>query len=450
MNHTLCDLNALTDEITTLCGHLDAAEFRLLELIRELDECAPWGLWEMKSCAHWLNWKCGIALGAAREKVRVARALPGLPRVCEAFRSGRLSYSKVRAITRIATPENDASLVEIALSATAAHIEQIVRKYRQVEYLQSADQALVMHLNRTLTYYWAEDGAMVLQGRVTPEAGAVLIRALQRADANLESAPEASREARQADALASLADCYLAAEFTSVDGGASADRFQITVHVSAATLRLDGAIDPNDPPALEDGPVLAPETVRRLACDAGIVALVEAATGEPLAIGRKTRSITPALRRALKRRDVGCRFPGCTNTRFVDAHHIEHWADGGETRIDNLVLLCRHHHRLLHEGGFTVARTHGAIAPCRPAGINRAGAELRFRDPHGVPVLSTGETRLRGNVRSLFESAAERGIEIDAQTTVPQWYGERPDYDHIAWVLRPDLPVGCAMTPIPD
>src|SRR5580765_7728740 len=124
------DLDSLADEITTLCGHLDAAEYRLLELIRQFDGMAPWGLWELKSCAHWLNWKCGIALGAAREKVRVAHALPGLPKISAAFQEGQLSYSKVRALTRIATSENEGLLVEMGLAATAAQIEKIVRKQR--------------------------------------------------------------------------------------------------------------------------------------------------------------------------------------------------------------------------------------------------------------------------------------------------------------------------------
>jgi len=562
------DLQALTDEITTLCGHLDAAEYRLLELIRELDERAPWGLWEMKSCAHWLNWQCGIALGAAREKVRVAHALSGLPEISAAFREGRLSYSKVRAITRIASAENEASLVEIALAGTAAHIERIVRQYRTVERLQAADAAMALHESRSLTYYWAADGALVIHGRLPPEQGAVLIRALERAERNGESRHDDPRDARSADALALLAECYLSSASTltnaeidreasdrlassatasarstarrvpavgevedseprtavdatgastseaarasrasllarrgdrtaSVDVSApvtSADRFQIVVHVSAETLRRDGAIDPDDPPSIEDGPALAPETVRRLACDASIVSLIESAHGEPLAIGRKTRVISPAMRRALKRRDGGCCFPGCTNTRFVDAHHIEHWADGGATRLDNLVLLCRHHHRLIHEGGFSIERCGNALdagsdstqpdasPPPRHNGsaqpeataqpdanaihdlrrgddrplaldvtrdvphrlgrsrraIDRARPALRFRDPHGRPVSTTAETRFRGNVASLFANHVERGIAIGPDTTVPEWYGERPDYDHILWVLRPE------------
>ena len=158
------DLDRLTDEITTLCGHLDAAEYRLLELIRDLDERAPWGEWEVKSCAHWLNWKCGIAIGAAREKVRVAHALVDLPLVCEAFREGRLSYSKVRAISRVANEGNEAFLVEMALSATAAHIEKIVRQYRQVERAQEVEKGVM----RALSTYWDDDGCLVLRGRLPP------------------------------------------------------------------------------------------------------------------------------------------------------------------------------------------------------------------------------------------------------------------------------------------
>jgi hypothetical protein len=389
-------------KITTLCGHMDAAEYRLLELIRRFDEIAPWGLWELKSCAHWLNWKCGIALGAAREKVRVAHALPGLPKISAAFREGRLSYSKVRALTRIAKPENEGLLVEMGLSATAAQIEKIVRLQRSVERLKAADHAMALYESRSLTYYWADDGALMVQGRLTPEQGALLIEALER---NLE--PGEGRAARRADALIEL----LAPDSDS-------KHFEVTVHVSAETLKADGGIDSEDPPMIEDGPVLAPDTVRRLACDAGIVPLIEGANGEALAIGRRTRTITPALRRAVKRRDAGCRFPGCTNTRFVDAHHIRHWADGGETRLDNLVSLCRHHHRLIHEGGYRVKRMiDGAFV---------------FYDPRGLVVPITGEKRFRGNVHALFAT----DVAIDAKTTTPNWDGNSPDYDHVLWVMN--------------
>jgi hypothetical protein len=412
------ELESLTNEIMELCGHMDAAEFRLLELIRRLDESAPWGAWSMKSCAHWLNWRCGIALGAAREKVRVAHALVALPAISGAFREGRLSYSKVRAITRVATPENEATFVHLCLSATAAQIEKIVQKYRLCERIQAARTALGAYDARTVTHYWADDGSLVLQGRLPPEIGAVVAQALERASAGMDL--DAASEQRRADALALLAERYLAAPLAEGEAASGADRFQVTVHVSAETLRQDGAIDPDDPPGIEDGPVLAPDTVRRLACEAPIVALVESASGEPLAVGRKTRLISPGLRRALKRRDGGCRFPGCPATRFVDAHHIEHWADGGETRLDNLVLLCRHHHRLQHEGGYR---------------IERCEAELRFLDAASQPIPITSEKRSRGNVSDLM--APHAGLGIDHRTTTPDMGWEKPDYPYILSVIRP-------------
>lgn len=132
-------VNALADEITALCGHIHAAEYRLLELIRELDQKNPWGTLEVVSCAHWLNFRCGIALGAAREKVRVAHALPTLPAIKAAFRDGKLSYSKVRAITRVATPETEHDWLQVAASATAAQVEKIMRRVRQAVSL--ADRA---------------------------------------------------------------------------------------------------------------------------------------------------------------------------------------------------------------------------------------------------------------------------------------------------------------------
>ena len=168
--------------------------------------------------------------------------------------------------------------------------------------------------------------------------------------------------------------------------------------------------------------MLAPATVRRLACDAAMVPIIESASGEPLAIGRKTRVISRALNRSLKRRDRGCRFPGCCNTRFVDAHHIEHWADGGETCLDNLVLLCRHHHRLLHEGGYS---------------IERADAAIVFRDPMGNVIPACAETRSRGDVFALFAAHERVGIVIDSDTITPDWYGERPDHAHILSLLGP-------------
>ena len=396
-------VETLIDEIMVVCGNIQAAEYRLLELIRRLDKLRPWRECEMPSCAHWLNWKCGIDLVTAREKVRVAHALPRLPLISEAFRDGRLSYSKVRAVTRVATPENESELLAVAVENTASHVEKVAKSYRQADRLQDARAAFNAYRLREFCCHTTDDGSLVFAGRLPPEVGAMLLQALDRGaqwlfrgqlheqgesqiDARIQDVPLIER---RADALAALAERFLAQPPQEDEGLNTADRFLVTVHASAESLPEYAQIDPRDPPQVEDGPVLAAETVRRIACDCGVVPLFETAEGEPLNIGRKSRTIPPAMRRALKRRDRGCRFPGCVNSRFVDGHHIQHWADQGETKLSNLVLLCRHHHRLLHEGGYYVVpdgvefifcRGDGELVPRKPTPLrsrSEAGALLR-------------------------------------------------------------------------
>ena len=177
-------------------------------------------------------------------------------------------------------------------------------------------------------------------------------------------------------------------------------------------LRTDGATGRAE---FEDGPYLGPDTARRLSCDASLVPMIDDAEGEPLSIGRKSRSIPPAMRRALKARDKGCRFPGCCQRSFVDGHHIHHWADGGETSLGNLVLLCRRHHRLVHEGGFDVRST--------------AEGRLTFIRPDGVPVP---EVPLPMRASETVEAKNRRaGLTADAQTCQSQWDGQDMDY-HMA------------------
>jgi Domain of unknown function (DUF222)/HNH endonuclease len=190
------------------------------------------------------------------------------------------------------------------------------------------------------------------------------------------------------------------------------DRHQIVIHVDAETLH-DGCAGRCE---LEDGPSLPVETVRRLACDASVVDILENRDGEPLNVGRKTRSIPPALRRALNARDRGCRFPGCSNARYVDAHHIEHWAKGGETKLSNLVQLCRFHHRQVHEGRVVVQ-------------VLDDGA-LRFVRPNGESFDSVApdHTRPLSDWRQLPERHEQEGIHIDKKTATTRWRGETMDY----------------------
>jgi hypothetical protein len=348
---------ALVAEITTLAGHLNAANARFLALIAELERRRGWAEWGVKSCAHWLNWKCGIDLGAAREKVRVALALGKLPQVAAAMTEGRVSYAKVRAMTRIADVRNESYLLNIALHGTASHVEDVVRGYRRALDAAELSREAVQQRDQSLWWHTEPDGSLVIRGRLPAEAGALFVRALQAAADSLPIPKDVSAETssedlqrsrkRRVEALATLAESFLAKGPRDVSGS---DRQQIIVHVDVETLthRHAGRCE------LEHGPSIASETARRLSCDASVVRILENERGEPLDVGRRTRTIPPGIRRALQARDKGCRFPGCCFKRYVDGHHVRHWADGGETKLSNLITLCRFHHRLVHEGQVVV------------------------------------------------------------------------------------------------
>jgi len=364
-------IDELAIEICTLAGHINAANHRLLLLIAEFDQRNGWSDGGTQSCAHWLNWKCGIAMGAAREKVRVARALEKLPKVSAAMASGALSYSKVREITRVGNAANEDYLLTIAEHGTAAHVERLVRAYRRCQEAEELSREQRQQENRRVSYRYDDDGSLVLICHLPAETGALVMNALDIAVDGVpayEDVPAGtSRERvafsrRRADALARVAESFLAHDVLESPG---TDRQQIIVHVAAETLRTSqaGCCE------IEHGPSIPAATARRFSCDASLVTLVEDKDGEPLNVGRKTRIISAPLRRLLTARDKGCRFPGCANARYIDMHHIKHWANGGETKPSNLVSLCRFHHRAVHEGGFDVQiLDDGALRFVRPNG----------------------------------------------------------------------------------
>ena len=275
----IAELDRLGDEIAELSAHLEAATARLLALIREFDARGGWNT-GFRSCAEWLAWRVGLAPGAAREHVRVARALGTLPALAEALRRGELSYAKVRALTRVATPETEARLLAVGRAGTAVHVERIVRGWRRVDRQAEAREAARQHAGRALHVYQDEDGTVVLRGRLTSEVGALLLRALDAARETLYQrrravAPPASdpatepptRPQQQADALALLAETAL---HQALDPGAPGERYQVVVHVDAAVLA-----DPEQPgqSVLEDGPRVPAGTSQRLACDASRVVM---------------------------------------------------------------------------------------------------------------------------------------------------------------------------------
>jgi hypothetical protein len=417
----------LGEDIAALASRLHAATYDLLLMLRRFDEQSGWNNGFL-SCAHWLSWRTGIDMGAAREKVRVARALPALPRLSGALQRGEISYAKVRALTRVATPANEQKLLDLAYTATASQVERVARAWRRCDRLEAAREDQQRRLSRSVRTRVDEDGMVLLHARLTPELGAIVQRALEAAaerlyqESNEAAAPDSIAEEvswaqRQADALGLIAECALQAD---LDRGTAGDRYQVVVHMDFDDVRADaGAVL-----ELEDGGIrVSAETSRRLSCDASLVVMREAPDGTVLDVGRKTRTVPTPIRRALTARDGRCRFPGCTGRR-CDAHHITHWADGGATSLDNLMLLCRRHHTLLHEGGLTVKRdVFGGLTFVRPDG---RVIEAAPRTPVGCggPLTATGS------------AAALR-----------RWDGTRFNLGYVIDVLRPQ-PAGWIPGPL--
>jgi hypothetical protein len=425
-------LDRLGDEIAELSVHLDAATARLLELIREFDTRGGWNN-GFRSCAAWLSWRVGLDMGAARERVRVAHALETLPRLARALERGELSYAKVRALTRVATPETEERLLAVGRAGTADHVERIVRGWRCMDRKAEAMEDARRHRSRSLEMYHGHDGMLVVRGRLSPEVGAVLVQALAaarealyrraRAQAGEAARTDVSAETptmaqQQADALGLLAETAL---HHGVDSGAPGGRYQVVVHVDAPVLADPDAAGQS---SLEDGTCVSAETSRRLACDASRVVMRHARDGRVVEVDAATRTIPPALRRALHHRDRGCRFPGC-GAGFGQGHHIRHWAQGGPTKLSNLALLCRRHHRAVHEEGYQVHR--------------QSNGELQFRRPDGqlLPQVPANP-EIRGDFVQILRARHEaEGLELHARTAMSGWLGERLNVHYAIDVLHP-------------
>jgi hypothetical protein len=415
----------LSREIADLAAHLDAATHRLLTCIRQFDEAGGWYEQGAASCAHWLAWRIGLDPATAREKVRVARALGKLPAIDEALRVGKLSYAKARALTRVATPDTEAKLLEVAVVATGAQLERLCRGYRRA---LAPDEALEPE-ERSVRRRDLPGGTVKLEMVLSPDEADLILRALDRAREVVHGETDVSAEARKrdgrqqdvsaetsapgstwpsrADGMVALAENFLAGNPATGNGG---ERFQVMVHVDQDPLAPDGVVAAT----LDNGTRVSAETFRRIACDCGLVAT--AGDGAELNIGRRARSIPPAIRRALTLRDRGCRFPGCTHSRFLHGHHIQHWLHGGETSVANLALLCTFHHHLVHEGGWTIAR-----------GEN---GELAFSAPDGHVLPAEPPRQMVEDVlESLHEWATDRGLDLGPDSNLPLWDGTRPDYD---------------------
>ncbi|MEE9321722.1 MAG: DUF222 domain-containing protein [Granulosicoccus sp.] len=382
------DTGKVAIRMRELSRALDRGTCRLVLLLPQFDRQKEWKSIGARSCTAWLNSECGISPSAGNDRLRVAYALENLPIITQLFQLGELSWSKVRALTRIATPDNERTLASRALDMSASAIEQLSRQYRDKrtrDQLEDEDaKAVAAEENRAMHYYLGEDGMVHIKALLAPLAGAAFLKSMARAEdvlyesmaVQLAGAPEStakptSRQLR-ADAMMLMAEVNFAAAQTDIR---TADRYQVMVHVDAATLQQ--TLDNPDPfksasavsrdtgdthsshsvcAHIENGFAIAASTARRLVCDCSISTLVSK-DGEPMSIGRKSRVWPAAMRRAILARDRHCQFPGCDASRHVDVHHIRHWVDGGETSVENGVTVCAHHHRLLHEHGYRVERT---------------------------------------------------------------------------------------------
>ena len=608
----------LAAEITTLAGHLNAAQYRFLKLLDEFDREQGWTGPGVRSLAHWLSWKCGIGELVAREKVRVARALRELPLTDASFERGQISYSKVRAMTRAATPENEAQLLNIARHGTAEHMERLVRVYRRCRKRAETSPGETERRREERFYCFDEDDeTTVFGGRVSAEQGRLLMKALDAMVAEMEadereaddvpqtdvahravdthqadnkpeacgeprtdeiskvdhpgktdhhspndtpesaenvsaetpvtesgvggssesSAPAPGRNVsaetseagsgasvsaetpaadsgknvsaetfsdgrssvgphepqepqepdrpplkplrvRRATALAQIAEHYLATRNRGAGATPlrSSDAYQVFVHVNANDAHPDNRINGGHTTYTDDRRCLAPHVARQLACDASRRTVLENERGEVLNIGRRSRIVPWHIAHALRIRDGGCRFPGCNQHRWTDAHHIRHWADGGETSLENLVTLCRYHHRELHRGEYRIERGAGgelifmdaqqqAIPPAihpqfgdefdsgRSDGSGGVACAADTPDSPGAPdiadtadtaAVTTDATTAADRLEQLQAEHRRRGVKIDKSTAVTRWAGERMDYSTaIEWLLNRDGIVVC-------
>jgi hypothetical protein len=425
-------LPELARAITAGAVRLAAATAAWLRMVAEFDEREGWHGVGIASCAHWLAWQCGMSPVTAREHVRVARALRGLPRIAAAFSNGRLSYAKVRALTRIAAPDCEVALLDFALSATASQTERFCRAWRRVDD-DAGNPEGKPELGESFEYWRDDEGYLTVKIRMRPEAGdpfLARIDSLAEREARRERAQNKKAQAgheriraaggtvdravaqrclddqtaglvrertaaRRIAAMGSLAEARVSMDRRPGDP----PRREVVVHVDAAVLADDTAAGRAH---YEGGGAITGAQARRMLCEATVVVMLERGR-EPLAVGRRKRRATKGQSRALLHRDGGCARPGCPETRIerLHAHHMRHWLFGGRTDLTNLVLLCDTDHGLVHDHDLTLSRQGGRLIVLTPDGRHIWGtADAAFST--GLPGVDTQRTTERAAAKDPF------------------------------------------------
>jgi hypothetical protein len=440
---TPAQLEALGDEIATFAARIDVAEHALITRLRAFDAHEAWGPTGFLSCAAWLSWRIGIGIKAAREKVRVARALGSLPKVDALFARGELSYSKVRAITRAATPETEQYFIDVAMHATATQIEQLAHAYQRVHNLSGDSWQQQLGRRRFMRRCETPGGMIRIEMQLPPEEAALVWNAMQSAmdqrdeapaeasdpptapvttQASAEAQPRESGEAveeRRADAVVDVARAYLQHRPRTLGSG-----YELVVITTPEQLENgSGGVGG----FLPDGTPVPLHVARMLAGDGSRVDVVMGKDGELLDVGRRTRTIPSAIARGLWLRDGGCRVPGCGRKRHLHAHHVHGWAEGGPTRLSNLVLVCSGHHRMIHEGKLSSAIRERKIV----------FADQKGRDIPGVPLSAASGHDLEE--LELFLREAE--LHLDPSINRSKWDGTHVEVSEMLdWMLLAEQP----------
>jgi hypothetical protein len=386
-------LERLEEEISSFAGRLASSTATWLCWIAAYDAREGWAGWHAKSCAHWLNWRCGVSIRTAREHVRVARALEHFPLIRQTFLVGEISYSKVRAITRVAIPENEDYLVQLALDGTASQVERVCGGMRRRDRHEEEDAKNAID-NRYVKYVNNSDGtATITITAPVAQAKQAHTAILDRADAHVTQ--ETGSGATRGDTIARLGGMpRVRAEIAcaQLDGTIAATEMPTTDLLLIVDHDLFDSDAPDDAECTFDHERVAPLVAKRLACDARLQLAVEDAVGDALGIGRASRIVPRHVRRAMERRDKNmCRFPGCDATRRLHAHHVIHWLDGGPTELDNLVSLCHFHHQAVHEGGWNIESTQpGVFQFTDPTGFDHRVPQLNIKSARALPKTENG------------------------------------------------------------
>jgi hypothetical protein len=408
-------LDALGDEIATFAARIDVAEHALITRLRLFDAHEAWGRAGFKSCAEWLSWRIGLGITAAREKVRVARALGILKKVDALFGRGELSYSKVRAITRVATVESEQDFIDVAEHATASQIERLARAYQRVRDAERGPMELPRNHRRFVRRSETLDGMVRLELQLPPEEAelvwSAMTSAMDREPASAQASAGAPAPAndnqdledRRADAVVDVARAYLQHRPRTLGSG-------YDLVVITTKNQLDRGHD-GVGGWLHDGTPVPLQMARMLASGGARVDVVMGKDGELLDVGRRTRQIPSAIGRALWLRDGGCRAPGCGRRRHLHAHHIQGWAEGGATKLSNLVLVCTGHHRMLHEGKLSA---------------EVQDQQIVFRNQSGHTIPATAPSAATGHdLEELEHCLRAAEVHVDADTNLSKWDGRK-------------------------